>query len=208
MPRPFLILTGLTLLAAAPALADDHPPFMPSKDVSVVYSVSNASPNAPKEAHMYYSASTGKMRIEPVGQPGYVILDQPHGRVLLVESNQHLYMEMPIPTDLASGFLLNENMKFRKLGSDTIAGLPCTNWEVQAPQASGVVCVTNDGVLLAGHGSDKDGTSTTLKATAVSFKSQPPQLFAPPQGYQKVTLPPPGTAPGGAAGAPQSPGGQ
>jgi|BEDMetMinimDraft_2_1075160.scaffolds.fasta_scaffold04693_2 hypothetical protein len=207
MSRPFLAFSALTLLAAAPALADDHPPFMPSRDVSVTYALSNTRPDAPKEAHMYYSARAGKMRLEAAGQPGYVIIDRANGRMILVMSSQHLYTEMPIKTDLASGFLLNDQMKFRRVGKDTIAGVPCTEWEVQATQASGVVCVTDDGVLLAGHGSDKEGTSAALKATAVSFKSEPPQFFDPPPGYQKVTLPPPGTVPGGNA-APAAPSGQ
>lgn len=207
MLRALLALSTLSLLAAAPALADDHPPFMPTRDVSVTYSLSNTRPGAPREARMSYLASAGKMRLEAAGQPGYVIIDRPNGRMILVMSNQHLYTEMPIKSDLASGFLLNDQMKFRRVGSDTIAGIPCTEWEVQAPQASGVVCVTNDGVLLAGHGSDKDGTSAALKATAVSFKSEPPQFFAPPPGYQKVTLPAPGTMPGAPA-APQSQQGQ
>ncbi len=176
--------------ALAPALAaDDHPPYMPTKDVAVTYALTRAAPGGPSEAHMYYQAATNRMRLDAPGQRGYVIIDRGKSRMLLVMTDQHLFMETPLNVDMASGFLLNDQMKFQRLGPDKVAGANCTRWQVQSSRANGTVCVTDDGVLLKGHGQDKDGGAGALQATAVSYQPQPADLFAPPPGYTRVPMP-------------------
>ncbi len=197
-------LLGAITMAQA---ADDHPPYLPSKDVSVVYSLERKMPGGPTEAHMYYQAATSRMRLDAPGQQGYVIIDRAKGRMMIVMTNQHLFMETPLNVDMASGFLLNDQMKFQRLGPETVAGQSCTDWQVQSSRANGLVCITEDGVLLKGHGQDKDGGAGALVATAVSYQPQPADLFAPPAGYNRVPMPQgvmPGQGGGQGGAAPQA----
>jgi len=180
---------GLGLALNMPARADEHPVYMPTKDVAVVYALTRAAPGAPTEAHMYYSAASSRMRLDAPGQRGYVIIDRAKNQMMLVMSDQHLFMETPLNADMASGFLLNDQMKFKRLGTDKVAGQSCTQWEVQSARANGTVCVTDDGVLLAGRGQDKQGGVGALQATTVSYKPQPASLFSPPADYHRVPMP-------------------
>lgn len=180
---------GLGFAAVVPALADEHPVYMPTKDVAVVYALTRAAPGAPTEAHMYYSAASNRMRLDAPGQRGYVIIDRTKNQMLLVMSDQHLFMQTPLNADMASGFLLNDQMRFKRIGADKVAGENCTQWEVQSTRANGTVCVTDDGVLLSGRGQDKQGGAGALQAKTVSYQPQPASLFSPPAGYHRVPMP-------------------
>lgn len=191
MSRTTIIgLCGLTaLLAAGAAAADEHPPYLPTRDVAVTYSLDRQNPGAaPKQAHMYYSAGSDKLRLETPNQRGFVIIDRPAKTMTVVMAPQHIYFQTPLDPEMAVGFILNADMKFVRGSNETIAGHPCTDWEVQSSQASGTVCVTDDGVLLLGRGKDKEGAGGGLQATEVSYTPQPASLFIPPADFRKIEM--------------------
>lgn len=197
------VALGTLALAAGPARAQEHPLYLPTRDVTVVYAVTSKQNAAPSQARMLYSASAERMRLDAPGQQGFVIIDHADKQVTVVMLAQHLYMQQPLDPNMATGFMLNASMKFSRTGSKTIAGTPCTEWAVQSTRASGNVCVSKDGVVLEGHGTDHDGNGGGVQAVSVNYAAQPADMFAPPAGFTKMAMPPmpqPGGAPGGAGG--------
>jgi hypothetical protein len=239
-------LLGLAAIGAAalvaparaqPAPGQDHPPFLPTRDVAVTYRLSGGPGGGGpggggpggggQETRMYYSATAGKLRIDTPNGAGYTVLDRNAGQQTMVMTQQRAYATMPLPPGAADGFILNDTMAYRPEGQRTIDGLTCTEWGVSSQQTTGRACVTADGVLLSGSGSQQgpQGTQeTALTATSVQYGPQPSSLFQPPPGYRQLTEeqmeqmmgPPPGQdggppsqpgGPGGGYGAPPPGGG-
>jgi hypothetical protein len=190
MSRSTIIgLCGLAaLVSAGAARADEHPAYLPTRDVAVTYNLDRENPGAPKQAHMYYSAGTDRLRLETPGQKEIVIFDRGAKTTTVVMVREHIYFQTPLDPEMAAGFILNADMKFARGGTETIAGQRCTDWDVQSSQATGTVCVTDDGVLLLGRGKDKEGGGGGLQATEVSYNPQPPSLFIPPADFRKIEM--------------------
>jgi uncharacterized protein DUF4412 len=183
-------------LGAAPASAEpEHPLYVPTRDVAVTYNLDHAGAGSPKQAHLYYSSDTNRLRLETPATKGFVLIDRAAKVMTVVMAPQHIYFDTPLDPEMAAGFLLNERMKFARGGSETIAGLQCTDWDVETAQAKGKVCVTDDGVLLLGRGREKEGTEGGgLEAVEISYAPQPSTLFVPPAGFRKIDIseaPPP-----------------
>ena len=184
-----LALCGLAaLLPAGTAFAEvNHPLYIPTRDVAVTYTLDHEGPGAPKQAHLYYSASTNRLRLERPGMKGFVIIDRAAKTMTVVLGPTHIYFQMPLDPQLGGGFILNSDMKFVREGSGKIAGQPCTNWQVESGVATGSACVTDDGVILASHGRMKNGPGHGgLEATEVSYDPQPLTLFVPPAGFTQI----------------------
>jgi hypothetical protein len=112
--------------------------------------------------------------------------------MVMVMPQDRRFMEMPVNDAFARGFVLNEGMTFVRRGTETVAGLKCTLWEVTSREGAGSACVTDDGVLLRGRGNDGKGG---IEATAVRYGPQPAALFRPPADFTKLEMPA-GMAPG------------
>jgi hypothetical protein len=186
-----LAALGATVWAGI-ALAQDRPAVAPTRDVIVTYRATAPlqAGRAPAGAQTLRVATTqgGRlMRIEGVGAGGaYVIVDRTTQRMLMVMPQDRRFMEMPADDAFARGFVLNTSMRFERRGAETVAGLKCTLWEVTSHEGAGTACVTDDGVLLRGRGSDGKGG---IEATAVKYGPQPASLFRPPANFTKIELP-------------------
>lgn len=184
-----LAVCGLAaLLPAGTAFAQPaHPAYLPTRDVAVTYTLDHDGPGAPKQAHLYYSASTNRLRLERPGMKGFVIIDRAAKIMTVVLGPDHIYFQMPLSPELASGFILSGNMTYSRKGQSSIAGLNCTDWQVDSDTVAGTACVTDDGVLLLSRGRMKNGAGHGgLQATQVSYDPQPLSLFVPPAGFTKV----------------------
>jgi hypothetical protein len=172
------------------ALAEDKPLYVPLRDVNVTYRLIGGQPASPaKEAHLYYSAALNKLRLDEPSQKGYAVIDRGAQQMFVVMAQEHSFVQMPFDPAMARGFILNDDMSFSHAGSDTVAGLPCTKWNVVSTRASGTVCVTADGVMLSGQGKAHDGAISGIEATAVSYAAQPASLFAPPPDFKQIKVP-------------------
>ncbi len=200
---------GLPPLAAHAQTGAQHPLFLPTRGVSVTYSL-GADPGHPAQStRLYYTTSGGGMlRINTPGDAGFTVLDRARNTQMLVIFAKRVYATMTLPPGTENGFILNDTMSYTREGSRTIAGYPCTEWKVTTRGTSGDACVTADGVLLAGSGGQPGGPQTSLTATRVEYGPQNPGLFAPPAGFrelspqemEQVLGPPPGGAPPGGPG--------
>ena len=182
------------LLVSWRAVAEEKPLYLPMRDVTVTYRLTTESPGttappAGREAHMYFSAELNKLRLDEPTQKGYAVIDRASQQVVIVMPQQRAYSVLPFTPEMASGFILNDQMKFSRTGTDTIAGLSCTRWSVEAARAAGTVCVTTDGVLLSGHGRVREGGVSGLEAISVTYSPQPQSLFAPPADFVRLALP-------------------
>jgi hypothetical protein len=182
---------------AGVAMAQERPLIAPTKDVTIEYTLKMPGDSTAQARTSRTSIAAGgqRMRIEGMGQPGYLIIDRNNGRTIMVAEAQHMYVEMPFDPSRAGPLLLRDSMKFVRQGAETIAGMRCTVWRIQGARGSGTACISDDGVVLR---ADSDGQNghVTMTATSVSFGPLPDTLFQPPAGYQKMTMPPGAGQPG------------
>jgi hypothetical protein len=209
---PIMVLLTQALLAVAgPARADNAPMIHPSRDVAVEYRSNRAPPNGAQQGPaaeagrvvtMRFASKTGRIRIDGASGRGYAILDPAVGKMTMVMEERHLYVERPADPGMLAMFKAT-NQSFRKTGSDTIAGVACTNYDATFNEHSGQVCLTNDGVMLRARSADAD-RQRELEAVTVNYADQPADLFDVPAGYQKLEMPnlPPGMNVGPPGGGP------
>ncbi len=198
------------------AQAAEHPPFAPTRDVVVAYQVQASQlPTGPlgdgdaKGEHsirMSYSAASGRVRIEQASMPGYMLIDRMAGRITMVVEPLQSFMDMPFDARAGAGLLLNDKMKFVRRGADKVAGMACTLWTVTSDRTVAHLCITEDGVILRGDGSDPRRGEGKLLATAVSYAAQPAAKFSPPPGFHRMELPAGVTLPGMGGNPSRSPG--
>lgn len=194
----------LALLAGtAPGSArdDNRPLLAPARDVMVQYRVLGREGTG---SSLRVRFSGEKLRVEPSAMKGYVIVDRAAGQALVVVEAQHSYVEMPGGGTIARDLLLSPKMRFTKRGTERVAGLDCTVWDVESPGGqTGTACITTDGVVLRGAGQDPKRGSGSLEATEVTYAPQPPELFQPPPDYRRVDFPP--VPPAGTTSPPPQP---
>lgn len=184
MSRSASILTLLTIIATLPAHAQDRPPLAATRDVMVTYRTLGR--DAGKQVVMSQSAATHRMRVETAQSPGYAIIDQAGHTTTVVMTDKQMYMEMQGNHGPGqSTGLPDANGRFTRRGTETIAGVRCTLWDYASGDQTGSTCITNDGVTLRAIGKDGGG----IEAISVDYSAQPAERFAPPAGFQRMTLP-------------------
>lgn len=203
MRAGLLVLVGLA--PVWPAAAQDRPPDVPTRDVSATYRVEGGPPGAaPETIKMAYKANGDKMRIDE-DHVTYTIMDGADRRTFVVNVPEKAYFQVPFNPEEERG-ALPPGTKFARMGTDTVAGLPCTIWRAQIDSSASTACITADGVMLRSEQPAPDGSVQKMIATSVEYSPQPDSLFQAPVGYKRVQGPPmsPGAAvPGGAMpGAP------
>ncbi len=197
-PRRLAVLALFAGAAPGFAVAGEHPPLTATRDATVLYRAEGPRDQAAMSVRVHVSG--GKLRVEPADLPGYVIVDRDAGRVLMVMRQPQVYFETPAKSEMVRDFLPSERMRFTREGSERVAGLSCTVWDVQAPEGrTGRVCVTSDGIVLRGQGHDPQYGSGSVEAVSVTYGPQAAGLFQPPAGYLRMDIP---RLPAGAGGAP------
>lgn len=196
MQTQAMLVVALGLATAAPAAAKDRPLLQPTSDVMVEYHVSGVAQGQHRSdtVRMYFTDHGTKLRIEPVGQSAYSIMDRTAGRMIMVMTPQRAYMEMPYDPKRVMVFE-SDDETFTRVGTDTIAGIRCTIYDAKRQDHSGQVCVSDDGLILRAKSDDPAQAGGGLEATHVAYGPQPASLFAPPPDFLKMDIP---TLPSGA----------
>ena len=170
----------LGLAAAMPVAAQERPPIVPSRDVAVTYQI-KAAPQ-PMEERWRFHAADQLARLD-VGNQTYMLSDMRGHTATMVSDRDRKAVQMPMPGPDLAGM---SGQSFRRLGTLTIAGVPCTEWQTTDIRGRDVIaCLTVDGVLLRA----RHGEQVAVEASSVSYDRQDPALFAVPAGYQRVTPP-------------------
>jgi hypothetical protein len=181
------------LLLAWPAAAQDRPQLVPSRDVSVAYRAIGGGEGRMPELRMSWLVARGLLRVD-MGEAGYLVTDTRGAGGFMVMAAQRMVMDLPAGANPAAApGLLREGARYTREGNDRVAGLPCTNWRIEAEGETNRACITADGVMLraatAAGGRSGEGV---LEAVSVSQGPQDPARFERPPGYQNFQ--PPGRA--------------
>ena len=182
-----LLLLVPPAFAPMAAQADPAPRIVPTRDVLIAYRTTEGG-SMPPSITMRYFAVADRIRLDS-NQGPYVIIDRAVERVELVLPPMQMAMELPPGAGITQGFILGNNLRFERTGSATILGRPCTIYAVSNDRAHATACLTNDGLLLRGEGSDPSGRHAGIEATRIDFAAQPPGMFSPPDTYQYLPQP-------------------
>jgi hypothetical protein len=206
----YILLGAASLLHGSPARAADLPVLAPTKDVVVTYKLTGAARQngAPKMQVTY--ASQGRVRLDffryveakvPVAS---LIFDPPANVVTTVLLEKHGYLRRDVGTLVSPAAPLNDKMGFKRQGAATVAGLPCTDWDVSnGTAAQGTACVTDDGVVLRMTRTKPDGV---MEALGVQYGAVPAGTFTPPADFTLLNPKPTGGPPQPVRRAPPAPG--
>jgi hypothetical protein len=186
-------LLAIGLLAAGPALAQDRPHTLPTRDVDVTYRLGQLSPATTPgviEQRLRWNVTDGKLRVDPPTPGLYVILDTRTQHMATVRESDHSVLEI----DGAGGPGASvpavpgaDGGTFNRHGESTVASLTCTEWETKDIAGDpALVCITDDGVMLRAVTAGR----TVLEATKVQYGPLDPSLFQVPAGYKRLQLPP------------------
>jgi len=178
----------LVLLLVPLAARAEAPRYMPGRDVAITYSSAGSEAAIPQRIVLRYFAVADRIRLES-GLGPYVLLDRAVERVEMVLPDAKLAMELPPGAGLTQGFLLGQGLNFRRTGTATVLGHACTVYDVTLEHSHARTCLTADGLLLRGEGTDPSGRLAKIEATAITFAPQPAGLFSPPDTYRYVNLP-------------------
>lgn len=201
---------ALAVLLCA-AAGDERPVLRPLHDVDVTYAL-DAGHGVTVQERMRWDVAARMLRVDPPTNGLYVIIDLAARRMSTVQTARQAVIEMAAPEGVA-GMADSAAAGAVRRGTDTVAGLACTNWDITdaAGQATRV-CLTEDGVLLRA----KLGHRTLLEAVTVRYGTIDPAVFRIPDGYtsRRIDPPPAGRsaasspAPGPQTTAPQAVGSQ
>ena len=175
------------LLLAAPVLAQPAAPprTQPTRDVIVTYRVEGQAQNLvpggiPGPLRLSWDAAGQRVRAEAEGRTQVALLDLKNHTSQAIDTTLRVVLPLPLKASDLQPLTL-EGARLIPRGRETIAGLACISYTVQAT-TPGSVCLTPDGVPLRGQG-DISGKPGTFTATAVQYGHLSPDLFEVPRGY-------------------------
>jgi hypothetical protein len=160
---------------------DDPPRVVPRADVLVVYDQGSGQPrtrmafSSAAEAFRFDEDGSDMYVLELIADPGWLTVVPQHRAAALVEATSPW----------------SPGVRFTRIGSDTIAGIACTDWAMTAPTSPGsagttsprALCLSDDGVLLR---EVSDGL-VILLAVSVEWMAQDEARFRLPPDYRRIT---------------------
>ena len=186
-------LSGLPTRAAAafflivPALAEQRPQLMPTRDVDITYDVIRSQRPKVRE-RVRWLAGEHLERVELSGRSITIFDRNAHEVTLLVPANRTYRKLDGAPrrrSEPAPDAVL-------KRGSDVvIAGLSCTEWSWTEDVETHTICATADGVMLR---LIVDGL-TVVEARTVRYAPLRAELFRVPRDYTPALAPEGGAEP-------------
>ncbi len=179
-------LSALLVCAAAlPAAAQTRPNTIPTRDVDVTYHMTAADQTLTQR--MRWLAGPQMLRVDPPTPGLYMIVNYKDHRVAVVRDADRQVLDLDTgAATLPGGNFGPEGGHFTRQGNDTVAGLPCTDW--QTTDTTGdptIACFTADGVLLRARA----GNRTLLEAATVTYGPQDAAAFRTPPDYVHVKPP-------------------
>jgi len=185
MNKPSLFAVLACVAACPSAWAADHPPTRPTRDVDVVYQTVRdvAGRQQVLSQRTRWAVSLGKERVDPPTAGLYMLVDFKTRKLMAVRPAQREMFVVDAGAALETPGAASGG-SFTPAGSDTVAGLACSQWSTR--DASGqpaVICLTADGVLLRAT----SGDHVLVEATSVAYGPMDPALFDAPAGFKRLT---------------------
>ncbi len=185
-------LAAAALLALIPqaATAQERPVLTPSRDVDVVYMMVQAGgPGGPRvvEERMRWAASAGKLRIDPPTRGLWMVMDSGARRISTVREADRTVLDIEAGATFPGPALPGGAAAFQRRGDDSVAGVPCTDWQTRDVTGTPTLaCITEDGVLLRASAAGR----VVVEALHLAYAPQDPAVFRIPQDYRRITPPP------------------
>ncbi len=186
MKRPLLPVLAI-LAALTPALAAAAPAFLPTRDVSVDYSVTSPG-QQPQTYRLSYAAASQQARLDSVTGL-YVLANLPQGQAQVVVPALHAIVQAPDFSSLTTQLYQADNASFTPIGTGHYAGLDCRDYKVTDKNGTARACITPDGVILHFAGQNAHG-GADITATSVSYGPVAADEFTPPANFMPLNLPP------------------
>ena len=165
-------LLALLALLAAPALAQERPATVPLRDVDVTYRAGVGAATVQQRSRWW--VGEGKLRLDPPTPGVYMVVDTRARTMAMVSDADRGVVDLPAPATAMDG-------QFTRRGTDTVAGLACTEWETLDTQGlPTLACFTADGVLLRA----RRGAAVFVEAVQVSYGPPDPAAFVVPPSYK------------------------
>jgi hypothetical protein len=180
-------------VTACVAASGDHPPYVPTRDVVVVYrmvsdtAIGGIPVPQSDRITFAYSSQSGRMRVD-TGEDDYTIIDRGADRLYVVSPARRAVRVQRAVSSGTPEFLMRDGATYKRAGSETIAGLPCTVWRIQRDEPEATSCVTLDGVVTRYVTNDPGLTHTSVEALSVVYVATPAVRFEPPPGYQGMEM--------------------
>lgn len=172
------------LAGVVPAVAQDRPPTIPTRDVDVTYRLGDG-PQALTQ-RMRWEATQGLLRVDPPSPGLYMIVDYRTHHAAMVRQEDRKVIDLAGQVATLPGNAGGPGASFARRGRAQVAGLACTEWQTNDMAGDPTeVCFTADGVLLRAR---LQG-NTILEATSVAYGAQDPAAFQLPAGYTHVKQP-------------------
>lgn len=150
--------------------AAEAQPSLPTRDVDVTY---GAAQNVTQRWR--FRAADQKLRLDPPTAGLHMIVDYTAHTMAVVNDTDRTVMMVPAPP-APSG-------RGTRAGTDSQLGQPCTVWEQTDSQGQPTqTCYTVDGVMLRA----RRGSQTLVEATAITYASADPSVYAIPAGYTRL----------------------
>ena len=188
--RHSVIAAALLAVACSPAFSADLPLLHPDRDVAVVYRAEGSSEGgrAPQSGtiRMYWGDQGNKLRVELSGQPVVALIDFKRQRMGMLFEPGKVFFETKLDPRLVPGFVLPADANVARAGTDTVAGVGCTVWDLSGRRGTGSACITQDGVVLRAIGEAAKKGSGRLEAVSVTYAPQPESLFAAPPDFRRM----------------------
>lgn len=184
-----LLAAALAALPAVAAQAGRRPAILPLRDVAVEYRVSGRGLNDIRWIATRFSTAAKRLRVETDDRAmGYLLVDPRTRQARIVIPGLNQFVELSLERDRRAALLFNDKLGFTRRGAGTVAGLPCTQWDVRGGRDTARACITEDGVILRAEGTGGDVTGSTMEATRVDYAPQSEALFRLPQGGGQIDL--------------------
>lgn len=181
-------LAFAALACLTPCFAFAAPALLPTRDVSVSYSLTSQG-QAAQTLQLSYNAAQELARISS-DYGYYVLANLPAGQAQLVIPALHAVVQAPDFSALTVMlFKAGDDAHFTPLGKGHYAGLTCETYEITDHNGTARACLTTDGVVLHFSGHDAQGEAD-VTALHVTYAPQPASQFELPSGLVPLTLPP------------------
>lgn len=193
-PEP---LSAACATAADGAKQAQKPTLLPMCDVAVIYGVEGLDLEGARKLQVTYSKAGQRTRIDYFrwAEANYpflsLIFDRPADRLIVILPERRAYIERPIETNLNPAVLIKPDMSFARKGTATVAGTPCTEWQlkpVDKPDDSGTACITDFGLILSvtsQSATPAKSSTASMTATVVGYTLPPDSVFGPPAGFRR-----------------------
>jgi hypothetical protein len=174
-----LALAALVVLSV-PAFAAERPVTTPTRDVDVVYVATVGG--KPVQQRTRTAADAAEIRIDTPSPGLYMILNRAAHTMDMISDGDKGVIQMAYDPARATA-APPESANYRRMGTDTVAGLGCTEWATTDNGGHPVAaCFTDDGVMLRARTGDR----VLVTAAKVAYGRLDPAIFAIPAGYQRT----------------------